>query len=54
MTLNQAREKRDECRAWLSQGLDPRIENKDTFSYFNFFYLVQIFFRLNSFLQGQG
>ena len=26
MTLKQAREKRDECRAWLSQGLDPRIE----------------------------
>lgn len=25
MTLKQAREKRDECRAWLSQGLDPRI-----------------------------
>jgi hypothetical protein len=30
MTLKQAREKRDECRAWLSQGLDPRIENKLT------------------------
>ncbi|HBR0795150.1 TPA: site-specific integrase [Klebsiella pneumoniae] len=30
MTLKQAREKRDECRGWLSQGLDPRIENKLT------------------------
>lgn len=30
MTLKLAREKRDECRGWLSQGLDPRIENKLT------------------------
>lgn len=30
MTLKQAREKRDEYRAWLSQGLDPRIDNKLT------------------------
>lgn len=28
MTLKQAREKRDQCRSWLSLGLDPRIENK--------------------------
>ncbi|MEZ6879247.1 Arm DNA-binding domain-containing protein [Enterobacter bugandensis] len=30
MTLKQAREKRDECRAWFSPGLDPRKENKLT------------------------
>ncbi|EKS1020584.1 DUF4102 domain-containing protein, partial [Escherichia coli] len=28
MTLKQAREKRDECRSWLAEGLDPRRENK--------------------------
>lgn len=28
MTLKQARDKRDECRSWLSEGLDPRKENK--------------------------
>lgn len=30
MTLKYAREKRDECRAWLSQELEPRIDNKLT------------------------
>lgn len=30
ITLKQARAKRDECRGWLTQGLDPRIENKLT------------------------
>ena len=29
-TFKQAREKRDDCRGWLSQGLDPRIKNKLT------------------------